>query len=66
MSRYLWLFGLLLGVPIVGFAVAQGLRAHFDSEVRSAIHQQYPALDAQTLSQFNLDKICEKPAPPPQ
>ena len=39
MSNRLWLFGLILCVPLVGFCVAEGIKAHLNSELRSAIKE---------------------------
>jgi Zn-dependent protease with chaperone function len=59
MSRYLWLFGLLLGVPIVGFAVAESIHANFTSEVRSAVQRYYPDANPAAVSQLSIDRLCE-------
>ncbi len=59
MTRRLWLFGLLLGIPIVGFAVAENIRAHFNSEVRLAIQKSYPDATPDALSRLSVDRLCE-------
>jgi hypothetical protein len=28
----IWLFSLILGVPLVGFAIAEGVQVHFNSQ----------------------------------
>jgi Zn-dependent protease with chaperone function len=58
-----WLFGLLLGVPLVGMAVAEGIRWHLTNELRSAFRAQIPEATEQELAQVTLDRICEQPHP---
>src|SRR5690349_22806087 len=59
MTRYLWLFGFLLGIPLVGFAVGQSIRGNFDSEFRSAVQSHYPDADPGRVRQLTLDWVCE-------
>lgn len=61
MARRAWLLGLVLAVPLVGFCVARGIKAHFDSQVRSAVREQFPDANADRLSQLTLDTLCESP-----
>ena len=62
MGRRTWLFGLVLAVPLVGFGVAQGIKLHFNSQVRDAARQQFPDANADRLSQLTLDTLCESPS----
>ena len=61
MVSRMWLFGLILGIPLIGLAVAEGIQAHFNSEVRSIFRKQYPNADQAAISEITLDRICEKP-----
>jgi Zn-dependent protease with chaperone function len=56
----MWLFGLILGIPLLGLAVAQGIQAYFNSELRSVIRKQYPNADQAAIAQITLDRLCEK------
>lgn len=58
-----WLFGVLLVVPLVGFGVAEGIQAHFNSELRSVLRKQYPAANEDKLAQVTVDRLCEKSDP---
>jgi Zn-dependent protease with chaperone function len=57
----MWLFGLILGIPLLGLAVAEGIQAYFNSELRSVIRKQYPNADQAAIAQITLDRVCEKP-----
>lgn len=58
MVRRMWLFVLLLAVPIIGFGVATAIQAHFNSELRSALHERYPEATDEKLAQVSLDGLC--------
>lgn len=62
MSSRTWLFGLILAVPLLGFAVAEGIQAHFNSELRSALREQFSDADPAAISQVTLDGLCEEPS----
>lgn len=55
------LFGLILGIPLLGLAVAKGIQAYLNLELRSVIRKQYPNADQGAIAQITLDRICEKP-----
>ncbi len=61
MRNKFWLFGLILGIPIIAFAVAEGIQAHFNSELRTAIRQHYPDADPQKIASFTVDLLCKDP-----
>jgi Zn-dependent protease with chaperone function len=63
MVSRVWLFGLLLVVPLIGFGVAEGIQAHFNSELRSVLRRQYAAASEQQVAQVTLDRLCEDPDP---
>jgi hypothetical protein len=60
MVRRAWLLGFILIIPCIGFAVAEGIRAYFDSELRSALQKNYPGASSQAISQVSMDRLCEK------
>ena len=45
MVRRLWLFGLILGVPLIGVLASSGVQWKFNSELRAAAKQQAPDAD---------------------
>lgn len=53
------LFGLLLALPLIGFGIAEAIRAHFNSELRSALRKEYPQATEEQLAQVTLDQLCE-------
>jgi Zn-dependent protease with chaperone function len=57
MTSRVWLFGLIMGVPAVGFAVAEGVQAHLNGKLRSALRQQAPGVDESVISQVTLDHL---------
>ena len=61
MKRKLWLFGLVLGIPIIAFAVAGGIQTHFNSELRAAIRQHHPDADPEKIARFTVDLLCKDP-----
>jgi len=56
-----WLFVLILAVPVVGFGVAEAIKVHFNLELRSVLHRQYPNADPHKLSEVTVDRLCETP-----
>jgi hypothetical protein len=63
MMNRLWLFALVLGIPLIAFAVAEGIQAYFNSELRSAARGRYTDVDPNALSQLSIDRLCETPDP---
>ena len=61
MVRRAWLFGVILAVPLIGFAVAEGIQAYFNSQLRSALRKQFPDVDVAAISSATVDRICESP-----
>ena len=57
----LWLIALILGVPLLGFAVSSGIRAHFNSELRSEAAKQVPDVDPTKLVGLTVARLCETP-----
>jgi Zn-dependent protease with chaperone function len=53
----MWLFGLILAVPLIGLAVSEGIQAYFNSEVRSVLRTQNP--NSEGISEVTLDRLCE-------
>src|SRR5712664_614582 len=58
-SRF-WLLGIILGIPLICFFAAEGIREYFNSEFRTVVRKQYPNADEATISEITLDRICEK------
>jgi Zn-dependent protease with chaperone function len=52
---------LILGVPLIGFAVSSGIRAHFDSELRAAAIKQVPDADRTKIAALTVAQLCETP-----
>lgn len=52
---------MILGVPVVGFGAALGIRAHFDSELRSAIVKSVPDADPAKVAATTVDRLCDTP-----
>lgn len=60
MAQRIWLLCLLLALPAIGFGVASGVQSHFGSELRSAIHKQYPNLPAERLNKLTISLACQR------
>ncbi len=58
-----WLFGVIVAVPLIGFAAAQGLRAYSNSELRAAVQKQYPDADPARVSEITIDQLCDGSEP---
>ncbi len=54
-----WLFGLILGVPLIGVAVSEGIQAYFNSQLRSALQEQFVDADRDAISGATVDRLCE-------
>lgn len=61
MVSRVWLFALVLVVPLVGFGVAEAIQAHFDSELRSVIRGQHPDASDAKLAEITVDRLCQAP-----
>lgn len=61
MLARIWLLGLILGVPLLGFAVSTGIRAHLNSELRAAALKQAPDADSARLAALTVTRLCETP-----
>jgi hypothetical protein len=62
MPARLSLFGLILGIPLLGLAVSSGVRAHFDAELRAAAVKQVPDADPVKLAGLTVARLCETAA----
>lgn len=56
-----WLLGVILAVPLIGFAVAEAIQVHFNSELRAVLRRQLPGADAAAISSMTIDRICQNP-----
>lgn len=63
MGQRTWLFVLILAVPLLGFGVAQGVRSHFDSELRSALKERYPEATTAQLANASVELLCAESNP---
>jgi hypothetical protein len=61
MQNRLWLFSLILAVPIIAYGVAAGVQAHFNSDLRAAIRQQYPDAAPEKVASLTVDLLCNDP-----
>ena len=59
MINRLWLFGIILAIPLVGFGVSEGIQAYFNSQLRSAVIENHTDTDPSAVSHMSIDKICE-------
>lgn len=59
MVSRLWLFGLILGIPVIGLFASEGIQAYLNDQLRSAARADVPELDQETLSRLTLDGICK-------
>lgn len=63
MTRRILLLAIILGIPLIGFAVAEGIQAHFNSQLRTALRERFPQADQSTISEMTLDQLCAKRIP---
>ncbi len=63
MSSKAWLFGIILCVPIIGFCVAEGIQAYFNSQLRSALKENINDVNSNALSRISIDDVCKEPDP---
>lgn len=58
-----WLFGLVLGVPLVGFGVSEAIQAHLNSELRTVLRKEFPSVGEGQLASITVDRLCQEPIP---
>lgn len=63
MARRIWLFGLILIIPLIGLAVAEGIQAHFNSEFRAILIEEFPNAEPSAISQINVNQLCQENTP---
>lgn len=59
MVRRTWLFGLILGVPLVGFLVSQGIQAHFNAELRTALRENVADASPEAIARATVTALCD-------
>jgi Zn-dependent protease with chaperone function len=59
MTNKTWLIGIILGIPLIAFAVSEGIQVYHNSELHSAIQQQFTEIDPKVISQYSMDQLCE-------
>jgi hypothetical protein len=55
-----WLLGIILAVPLLGLAASEGIQAHFNSQLRSAILSHYKNADPQKVANYTLNDLCKR------
>ena len=60
MVKHLWLFGLILGVPLAGVAVSEGIQAYTNSELRASLREQFTDVDPREFASATVDFICKE------
>ena len=55
-----WLFITILVVPIIGFAVSEGIQMHFNSQLRTALRAKFPNAERLAISSLTVDQLCEE------
>lgn len=63
MINRLWLFGLILGIPLVGLVTSEGIQAYLNAQLRSVVRAQVSDIDSKRLSSLSLDRVCKTPNP---
>lgn len=58
-----WLFAFLLAVPLVGFGVAEGIQAQFNSQLRTAAKRQFPDATPEQLARLFVGSYCKEAGP---
>jgi Zn-dependent protease with chaperone function len=61
--KKIWLVGLIIGIPLIGLAVSEGIQAHFNSQLRSALRDRYPQADESAISSITIEQLCIDPSP---
>lgn len=59
MVNRLWLFGLILAIPIIGFAVSEGIQYHLDLKLRAAAQREFAYADSEAISRLSYDLLCK-------
>lgn len=59
-KRPLAVLGVVLLVPLIGLGVSEGIKAHFNTKLRSALAQDYPSASATDIARENLDSLCKE------
>lgn len=55
----IWLLGLILAIPLLGFGVSSAIRASYNSDLRAAAAKQVPDFDPAKLARFTVSRLCE-------
>src|SRR5215471_18779492 len=61
MQARIRLLALILGVPLLGFAVSTGMRAYLATELRTIAHKHMRDSDSSSLSTLTVERLCEAP-----
>lgn len=61
--RKIWLLIIIIGIPLVGFGVSKGIKAHFDSQLHNVLRERFPDAGESAISSITIDQLCIKPTP---
>ncbi len=57
----IWLIGVIVAVPLVGYVVSSWIQDRFDSELRTAIVEVNPDAEETIVQKFTLSDLCDNP-----
>ncbi len=63
MGNRVWLFGLLLAIPLIGIVVIEAIQSQRDSRLESAIRTKIPEAQEELIAEVSFDHLCEDPVP---
>lgn len=63
MASRVWLFGLLLAIPLIGIVVTEAIQSQWDSKLQSAIRTKIPEAQKELIAEVSFDHLCEDPVP---
>ena len=61
MAYRFWLLALVLALPLVGFVVSESVQSDLDSDLHSALREQYPNAEVDSIQALTLGSLCEDP-----
>lgn len=59
MRKRIWLFVIILAIPILGIIVSTGFQIYFNSQLHTALQAQYPEVDKAVIAGFNINMLCQ-------
>ena len=58
MKQWITIFLFVLATPAIAYTVASSIQGHLNSELRVAIHRNYPNVPMDRIDKINLDQVC--------